>query len=964
MPRRARRGTWIGLLVLLASLAPVSAAEAVKVDVVSDDGARIVLDFKLLEYRLDPVRIGERDFVEVVIPGEAVSLEKGSPALPHVSRSVIVPDDAEMALTVVSATFRDIPARVAPSKGNLPRTVDPASVPYSLGAVYGVDSFYPETVVSLGRPYVLRDWRGIAVRWNPFQYNPASGTLRVYDETRVEINKIGISTTNVLDRKLRPGPPVTGLEPVYAAHFINYGSRQSASYAPLSEMGDLLIIAHDPWIPDLEPLVSHKEALGIHTVLVGVSTIGNDAASIKSYIQGYYNTHDLAFVLLVGDSNQVATPLLNNYDASDPSYSKLSGDDDYPDVLVGRFSAQTAEQVDTQVQRTIEYENLPATVSDWYWRGVGIASDQGAGAGDEGQSDHDHIEEIRGWLLGGGYTVIDQIYDPGATAQQVADSLNAGRGIVDYCGHGSAVSWGTTGFSTTEVANLSNEDQLPFIFSVACNNGEFNHYDPCFGEAWLRATRDGRPTGAIATYMSSISQSWAPPMEAEDEFNLLLSNPDHPYSTFGALCYAGSSSMMDAYGADGVAMFNTWHVFGDPSVRVAPGAKPSSGMWVRPGNGLIADGQAGGPFSPGTKSYTIENVDLTPLEYEVAAAAPWLAISSGKGTLAGGASVTVTVSFNDRARELDFGAVTDTLRFVNRTTHVGDSTRPVSLAVGKPLVMQRQLLDIDPGWTRQGEWQFGTPTGGGGGTAFYPDPISGKTGINVFGANLHGNISGRPGGPYFLRAGPFDLTGVHGATLRFWRWLNMGTWPSVTATLDVSRDGTTWTSVWSAGGQVVENQWTQQSYDISTVADGQPSVYIRWGYQVLLYLPGGTGSGWNIDDIEIWGKPGTAKVELRVEPDRLTWGAVAGVPLYDVVRGDLGSLRAGHGDFASSTQACIANDVTSTSLANGDAPSGGTGLWYLVRGSGYAGALTYQDLDVSQSGSRDDGIDASGSACP
>ena len=62
---------------------------------------------------------------------------------------------------------------------------------------------------------------------------------------------------------------------------------------------------------------------------------------------------------------------------------------------------------------------------------------------------------------------------------------------------------------------------LPFILSVACNNGTFTN-GTCFGEAWLRATNGGQPTGAIATYMSYISQSWDPPMCGQDEVVDLL----------------------------------------------------------------------------------------------------------------------------------------------------------------------------------------------------------------------------------------------------------------------------------------------------------------------------------------------------------------------------------------------------------------------------------------------------------
>jgi len=114
-----------------------------------------------------------------------------------------------------------------------------------------------------------------------------------------------------------------------------------------------------------------------------------------------------------------------------------------------------------------------------------------------------------------------------------------------------------------------NDNMLPFITSVACNNGEFDS-GTCFGEAWLRATHNGQPIGAIGAYMSSISQSWDPPMEAQDEFNNILIGlyPDNQKTTYGALCYNGAMSMIDDYGADGITEADAWTVFGDPSVQV------------------------------------------------------------------------------------------------------------------------------------------------------------------------------------------------------------------------------------------------------------------------------------------------------------------------------------------------------------------------------------------------------------
>jgi len=269
------------------------------------------------------------------------------------------------------------------------------------------------------------------------------------------------------------------------------------------------------------------------------------------------------FVLLVGDAAQV--PSLSAYGgSSDPSYALVAGSDNYADIFVGRFSAESSDQVETQVLRSVEYEKYPQSGGGWYHKGMGVASNQGPG--DDGEYDNVHLDNIRTDLLGFTYTEVDQIYDPSGTASMVTSGLNNGRSIVNYTGHGSAYSWGSTGFSTSHVNALTNDNMLPFIISVACVNGQFAN-TTCFAETWLRATHGSEPTGAIATWMSSINQDWDEPMDAQDEVaDLLVGNAKR---TFGGLCINGGAHMMDEYGSAGYDDFLTWHIFGDPSLRVS-----------------------------------------------------------------------------------------------------------------------------------------------------------------------------------------------------------------------------------------------------------------------------------------------------------------------------------------------------------------------------------------------------------
>jgi len=536
-------------------------AEDVRVTVIESNDQKTIVSFEIGAFSKQEVQIDGETYYTIKTGEENVLHNEGEPALPRICRSIIIPDNARMKIDLLSSEYRDFDATpVAPSKGHLPRTVNPQDIPYNFGPVYNLDEWYPSQQAAIREPYILRDLRGTVIEIYPFQYNPVNQTLRVYTSIAVEVTTDGIDRINVLNR-VKPFDNVNpDFELIYKERFINY-DQGTLLYSPVQEIGDMLIITYASFAGAMQPLVDWKRQKGIKTTIVNVSTIGNNSTSIANYIQTFYDSTDLAWVLLVGDAAQVATPTASS-GSSDPSYAKVHGSDNYPDIFIGRFSAETAAQVQTQVERTINYEKYPST-ANWHNRATGIASDQGPGHYNE--YDYEHMNYIRQDLLAYNYTSVDQIYDPGATQTMVANALNAGRGFVNYTGHGSTDAWGTTDFSSTNVNALTNTGMLPFIHSVACVNGNFNGYT-CFAEAWLRATHNNLPSGAIATYMSSINQDWDPPMDAQDETTDLL--VAEAKTTIGGLCYNGSCLMMDLNGTSGVNMYNTWHIFGDPSVML------------------------------------------------------------------------------------------------------------------------------------------------------------------------------------------------------------------------------------------------------------------------------------------------------------------------------------------------------------------------------------------------------------
>ena len=170
----------------------------------------------------------------------------------------------------------------------------------------------------------------------------------------------------------------------------------------------------------------------------------------------------------------------------------------------------------------------------------------------------------------------------------------------------------------------------------------------------------------------------------------------------------------------------------------------------------------------------------------------------------------------------------------------------VSAGYGTVVVWDNPL-DADPGWTTEGQWAFGQPTGGGGEYGG-PDPTGGHTGSNVYGYNLQGDYDNNMP-EYHLTTTAIDCSGLGGVRLSFQRWLGVEQPAYDHAYVRVSNDGNNWTTVWDNGAEITDSSWIYQEFDISAVADDQPEVYLRWTMGTT--DSGWCYCGWNIDDIQI-----------------------------------------------------------------------------------------------------------------
>ncbi len=515
-----------------------------------------------------------RGQAQVIATGQGVQgLTAKAPMLPHYAVSLSLPKGAKMVVKVISAHYYEVKNMlVAPSRGNVYRGIRQDSLPFVFGKVYDSDTFYPDRLWVAGSVYELRQKTGQALRLFPFRYNPQEKILRVYDKIVLDIVfKNDRKNSSVTQQPF----PATIFDQVCGQQFIN-NSFSLKSIRKQSLPPGMLIISYGPFIPLLKNFIQWKRKTGMSVRVADVASIGKTARQIKAYVKKVYENTGVAYLLLVGDAGQVPPGSVAG-NASDNDYAYVAGNDHYPDLFVGRFSADDSVELSTMLHRTLAYEKDTLSCTASFTRAVGIGSEMGTGYHD--LTDYQQIRFIdSAYLLASTYRQATELFDGSQggfdaagdpTADMLTDALEKGAGIINYCGHGSTTGWNTTHFDNDKVDHLRNVGRWPFIISVSCATGNFVHQD-CFAEHWLWAAYNGKPAGAVAVLMPTVAQSWDPPMCGQQQMNALLVAPGsvHPPRTFAAICMAGCMKMNDEYGTDGYEVTDTWTVFGDPSLVV------------------------------------------------------------------------------------------------------------------------------------------------------------------------------------------------------------------------------------------------------------------------------------------------------------------------------------------------------------------------------------------------------------
>jgi peptidase C25-like protein len=192
--------------------------------------------------------------------------------------------------------------------------------------------------------------------------------------------------------------------------------------------------------------------------------------------------------------------------AGDNWFVSVDGEDDLPDMAVGRFPVTEPSDVTAIVEKTIRYQQQPE-YGPWRNRMLWITSEQ---PGFIQMSDQ--LAEVFGKE---GFAA-EKVYPPPDAAagahdqQRLREALNRGDLLVHFVGHGGRYIWRTGPpdwqkhrdlFNLDDIDKLNASDRLPVIVSMTCYSAPFDHPSAdSIGEKFLRV----KGKGAVAV----IAASW------------------------------------------------------------------------------------------------------------------------------------------------------------------------------------------------------------------------------------------------------------------------------------------------------------------------------------------------------------------------------------------------------------------------------------------------------------------------
>jgi hypothetical protein len=449
------------------------------------------IHFALDGFELESVTESGQDYDKIIYKNEGEFFEVGKPSLPQFTRLYAIEDQGEVSIEFsiqdqeIISNITVFPSQELPTESKIeefPFTIDES--------YYQNGEIFPQQIVQVGQPVILRDLRIVSVTVNPFRYDPQRHELIIVKNVDIRLTTTGTGGINCRNSNQKMSK---AFEPLYRSMVQNYDdlSRDDTFQQPCY----LVIYANETSIPNiLEPFLDWKHEKGFEVHAVSIGEIGNNFVLVKNYIQNAYNTWENRpeFICLVGDAEVSNFNIPTDYmdgGEGDQGFVRLDGTDILADAFIGRLSINSETHLQTILYKIFHYEREPfMNVTDWYNKALLVGDPSGSGPStiDTKRSVKDAINFT--------HPNIDctEVYN-GSWVSQISSNINSGVSYFNYRGFG-----GMSGWTTSDIDQLANGFMLPVCVAITCQTGDFAGSYDCRSERFLKTGNPGNPKGGIA----------------------------------------------------------------------------------------------------------------------------------------------------------------------------------------------------------------------------------------------------------------------------------------------------------------------------------------------------------------------------------------------------------------------------------------------------------------------------------
>jgi len=358
---------------------------------------------------------------------------------------------------------------------------------------------------------------------------------------------------------------------------------------------DYIIITDPSFSSSLSSLVRRYESQGMRVLVVTTEQIYNQfefgifspegIRNFLRYAYYYYADPPPSFVLLAGDANfdyknylktggknHVPPYIFNTEDVgetpTDLLFASVSGDDDLPDMAVGRIPVNSVEKLESILQKIENYSI--SEDSDGWNRNVIFAS----GRSKDFEDASDELRES----IPDEYNIIP-IYlkdyeNSGAAKEDLIQKINAGVLMLNYVGHSNVNRWENSFLVKSDVPSFENYDKLTFWVMFNCLNGYFT--DPrfdCLAEVLIRSENGG----AVACLaQSNVGYPTLQVGYGEVLYSFLF---ESKMKRIGEMVLA-TGITLGKYDKNYTEMINSTIFFGDPALSIRNDFGENSGLYL------------------------------------------------------------------------------------------------------------------------------------------------------------------------------------------------------------------------------------------------------------------------------------------------------------------------------------------------------------------------------------------------